>query len=227
MTDLILSMVRCPDAVVPATRRATGGEITVGRGEDCGWVLDDPNRHLSKHHCTIAFRAGRWMRTDHSTNGTFLDRSSEPVGRGATVPLRDGSRLGLGEYEIEVRLEERAAAGFAGPTANPFDDDPFAPPPPARAPFANDPCSRDPFAVEPPARPVVTDPFAGLGGGAPAPGGGLPDDFDPLSDIQGGDRLSDPSWTGGGSRPDHSSAASDAFVPPPVATSAIPDDWDL
>lgn len=228
--DLVLSVVRCPDSVAPATRRVAGGEVSIGRGEGCDWVLADPNRHLSKHHCTIAFRSGRWMVTDQSTNGTFLDRSAEPIGRGGTVPLRDGARLALGEYEIEVRLEERAgASGFGAQPANPFDDDPFAPPKPAPAPFENDPFGRDPFAVEPPRRPVASDPFAGLGGpGAAAPGGGmLPDDFDPLSDIQGGDRLSDPSWTSSGSRPDHSATASDAFVPPPVVQNAIPDDWDL
>jgi type VI secretion system protein ImpI len=225
--DLVLSVVRCPDAAVPATRRVTGGEISIGRGEDNDWVLADPNRHLSKHHCTIAFRSGRWMVTDHSTNGTFLDRSAEPLGRGATAPLRDGSRLTLGEYELEVRIEERAAApgGFGG--ANPFDEDPFAPPKPAPAPFQNDPFGRDPFAVAPPRRPVATDPFADLGGPpAPVPPA-IPPDFDPLSDIQGGDRLSDPSWTTGGSRPDHAPAASDAFVPPPVVRNEIPDDWDL
>jgi type VI secretion system protein ImpI/type VI secretion system protein len=226
--DLVLSVVRCPDSVVPATRRMAGGEITLGRAEGCGWVLADPNRHLSKHHCTIAFRSGRWVVTDLSTNGTFLDRAAEPIGRGATVPLRDGARLGLGEYEIEVRIEQRfAAGGFGADPANPFDDDPFAPPKPPPAPFENDPFGRDPFAVEPPARPVVSDPFADLGGPAAPPGGLLPDDFDPLSDTGGGDRLSDPSWTSAGSRPDHSPAASDAFVPPPVVQNAIPDDWDL
>ncbi|WP_144299543.1 type VI secretion system-associated FHA domain protein TagH [Elioraea rosea] len=223
--ELILSVVRCPDAAVPATRRVTGGEITIGRGETADWVLADPNRHLSKNHCTIAFRSGRWTVTDLSTNGTFLDRSAEPIGRGGTAPLRDGSRLTLGEYEIEVRIEERAQPG-AGAGANPFADDPFAPPAQPPAPFQNDPFGRDPFAVEPPSRPVSTDPFGGLGG--PQGGGGptLPDDYDPLADIQGGDRLSDPSWTTSGSRPDHTPAASDAFVPPVVKT-AIPDDWDL
>jgi len=225
--ELVLSVVRCPDAAVPATRRLAGGELSIGRGEACDWVLPDPNRHLSKHHCTIAFRSGRWTVTDQSTNGTFLDRSSEPIGRGATAPLRDGSRLTLGEYEIEVRLVEGArAAGFA-PAANPFDDDPFAPPKPAPAPFQNDPFGRDPFAVEAPRQPVAQDPFADLGGTPPPGAPVLPDDFDPLSDIQGGDRLQDPSWTASGSRPDHAPAASDAFVPPRVTHNAIPDDWDL
>ncbi|MCU0986333.1 MAG: type VI secretion system-associated FHA domain protein TagH [Acetobacteraceae bacterium] len=226
--DLVLSVVRCPESAVPATRRVSGGELTIGRGEACDWVLADPNRHLSKHHCTVAFRSGRWVVTDLSTNGTFLDRSAEPIGRGGTVPLRDGSRLALGEYEIEVRIEERASTGsFGAEPPNPFDEDPFAPPKPAPAPFQNDPFGRDPFAVEPPHRPVVSDPFAGLGGPAVPGGPVLPDDFDPLSDIQGSDRLSDPSWTSAGSRPDHSPAASDAFVPPPVVKNAIPDDWDL
>ena len=191
MTDLVLSIVRCLDAAVPATRRVTGGKLSIGRGEDNDWVLVDPNRHLSKRHCTIAFRSGRWIVTDLSTNGTFLDRAREPIGRGASAPLRDGSRLTLGEYEIEVRLEEREASAPGLGAANPFDDDPFALPKPAPAPFENDPFGRNPFADEPPARPVATDPFAGLGGG-PAPAAPvIPADFDPLSDIERGDRLSD------------------------------------
>lgn len=224
--DLVLSVIRCPDGAVPTTRRVTGGELSIGRGEGNDWVLADPNRHLSKHHCTIAFRSGRWTVTDHSTNGTFLDRAAEPIGRGASAPLRDGSRLTLGEYEIEVRLDQRAAAA-AGVAATPFADDPFAPPKPAPAPFENDPFGRDPFAVEPPARVVATDPFVGLGGPPTPVGPVIPPDFDPFSDVQEGERLSDPSWTAGGSRPDHSPAASDAFVPPPVVRNEIPDDWDL
>ncbi len=224
--DLILSVVRCPDAAVPATRRVSGGEVTIGRGEACDWVLADPNRHLSKQHCTIAFRSGRWTVTDLSTNGTFLDRSGEPIGRGGSAPLRDGSRLTMGEYEIEVRIEERAQAQPPSSGANPFADDPFAPPAPPAAPFQNDPFGRDPFAVEPPSRPVATDPFGDLGGSPSSGDPGLPDDYDPLADIQGGDRLSDPSWTTSGSRSDHMPAGSDAFVPPVVKT-AIPDDWDL
>jgi type VI secretion system protein ImpI/type VI secretion system protein len=232
--DLVLSVIRCPDAAVPATRRLTGGELAIGRGEGSDWVLADPNRHLSKHHCTIAFRAGRWTVTDHSTNGTFLDRGAEPLGRGASAPLRDGSRLVLGEYEIEVRLEDRPDRGGAK-AAPAFDDDPFAPPSPPPAPFQNDPFGRDPFASAP-QRPLppasgaaepFADPFAGLGGPAPGTGQLLPDDFDPLADVARGAPLSDPSWTSAGSRPDHMPASSDAFVPPPVVKAAIPDDWDL
>jgi len=66
-----------------------------------------------------------------STNGTFLNRESEPIGAGDIRNLRDGDRLRLGAYEIEVRLVEeaiaRAGAGGTSPFADPFAMDPFAP----------------------------------------------------------------------------------------------------
>lgn len=130
--ELVLSIVRCPDAAVPETRRFGGGEVVIGRGEDCGWRLPDPDHHLSRRHCAIAYRGGAWRLTDLSTNGTHLNRAAAPIGKGNEVVLNDGDRLSLGEYEIEVRLRAPVA--------------PVVPPTPAEDPFA-------PFAAEPAAGP--------------------------------------------------------------------------
>ena len=108
--DLVLSIVRCPDAAVPETRSFGGGEVVIGRGEDCSWKLLDPDQHLSRRHCSVAYRGGAWHVTDLSTNGTFLNRGSSPIGKGAEVPLNDGDRLTLGEYELEVRIAAGASA---------------------------------------------------------------------------------------------------------------------
>ena len=146
--DLVLSIVRCPDAAVPETRSFGGGEVVIGRGEDCGWKLADPDHHLSRRHCSVAYRAGAWRVTDLSTNGTHVNRSPTPIGKGNEVALRDGDRLTLGEYEIEVRLRDSAPAGLGG-TGGPGED-PFAP-----------------FTAEPPAGPGPVN----LGGPL------IPDDF--------------------------------------------------
>ena len=102
--ELILTMIRCPDSVVPEQRRVPGGDYVIGRGADASWVLPDPDRLLSKHHCVVEFRGGGWQVRDLSTNGTFVNHADAPVGRDQVKMLEDGDRLRLGAYEIEVRV---------------------------------------------------------------------------------------------------------------------------
>ena len=102
---LSLSTIRCPPGLRPDRREATGGEVTLGRGPDNDWVLQDPTRHLSKRHCVLAWHPDGWRVADTSTNGTFLNDEPAPIGQGQSRNLRDGDRLRLGLYEIEVRLE--------------------------------------------------------------------------------------------------------------------------
>ncbi len=158
MTITLLT-IRCPDDVTPERRSAGGGEFTIGRGPDNDWILSDPDRHLSKRHCALAFRAGRWELSDLSANGTFLNGSATPVG-GRPAVLDNGDRFRLGAYEIEVAIEAerdvfvRPAAGL--PIAddfNPFEaEDAFAQPTrPDHTPVLED-------AFRPPPRPAAAIP---------------------------------------------------------------------
>jgi type VI secretion system protein ImpI len=77
---------------------------------------------------------GTWTISDHSTNGTFLNGDADPLGRGRVRDLKDGDRLHLGTYEIEVRLLDASARIGEGAqlkvvTASglPDDFDPMAP----------------------------------------------------------------------------------------------------
>jgi type VI secretion system FHA domain protein len=217
---LILSVLRCPDAVPPETKRVQGGEFRIGRGPDNDWIMPDPDKMLSKRHCVVAFRNGGWALADTSTNGTFVNRDSDPVGQGQIRNLTDGDRIRFGAYEIEVRIEPdefgnapgfgRGAAKPASPFDDPFGDDPFAPPAPSRGgdnfregAFGNDPL----FGGPPPSQNVA-----------------LPSRYDPL----GGPPSDDDYFSATPATPDHSPSFSDAFRPPPVAPKLIPDDdWDL
>lgn len=205
---LTLSVLRCPDQVAPETREIGGGEFNIGRGGDNDWVLADPERHLSKRHCVVAFRSGTWQLADVSTNGTFLNRESEPVGTGQPRTLRDGDRLRLGPYEIEVRIAEEA--------------EPFrSPDPPVRqAAASSDPFGDDPFAAV--LGPAGAAPFQGT---SPArderPAFALPPDFDPLAP----DSVEQP--FAGPAMADHQPAIEDAFRPPKPASELLPDDWDV
>src|ERR1700733_3324028 len=157
--QLTMTVLRCPDTVAPETRSVPGGEFSVGRGPGVDWVLPDPERLLSKRHFAVAYRGGAWQIADTSTNGTTLNRDPAPIGQAEVRMLRDGDRLSLGSYEIEVRLAEEAmpqmgvGAGIGGgfgppppargasPFADPFAMDPLAPPPPSRRPFDEPPQS--------------------------------------------------------------------------------------
>ena len=108
--QLTMTVLRCPDAVAPETRNVTGGEFSVGRGPGVDWVLPDPERLLSKRHFAVAFRGGSWQLADTSTNGTFLNRENDPIGAGDLRRLRDGDRVRVGAYEIEMRLVDEEIA---------------------------------------------------------------------------------------------------------------------
>lgn len=81
---------------------ARGGSI--GRGKQCDWVLDDPDLVLSTRHAAIRFEGGRFVLEDTSTNGTGLNRADALVPRGQAVPLNDGDRLFLGDFELLAQI---------------------------------------------------------------------------------------------------------------------------
>ncbi len=81
---LKLVMIRCPDDVAPERREVRGGEFSIGRGQDNQWVVADPERHLSKKHCRFVYGVGEWELHDLSTNGTFVNQASEPIGKGGS-----------------------------------------------------------------------------------------------------------------------------------------------
>ena len=222
---LTLAMLRCPDNVAPETRTVSGGEFSIGRGPDNDWVLADPERGLSKRHCVLAFQAGAWQVADCSTNGTFLNREGEPVGRGQTCDLRDGDRLRLGAYEIEVHIEPERAAQRPAAQSDPFAD-PFAQ---RRSTAPPELFALDPFAASPgrtPAGPFAPDPQFGQGAGEdqfPAGLGpatmSLPADYDPLAPDPLDREFRGPVQS------DHTPHIQHAFSPPP-ARSVLPEDWD-
>jgi type VI secretion system protein len=83
----------------------TGGKI--GRAQDNDWILPDPDRYVSSHHCKVEFRAGQWVLEDTSTNGVFINGSDTPASVEGAYALQDGDRLRLGDYEVLVSIDER------------------------------------------------------------------------------------------------------------------------
>jgi type VI secretion system protein ImpI/type VI secretion system protein len=214
--QLTMTVLRCPDTVVPETRSVFGGELTVGRGPGVDWVLPDPERVLSKRHFVVAYRGGVWQLADTSSNGTFLNRESDPIGASDVRTLRDGDRVRAGAYEIEMRLTDTQSARPGAADSSPFNDpfalDPFAP---SRSP-------RNPF--DEPDRPSLS---------VPQTSARLPHDFDPLASDAHDAPFPGPTQA------DHSPVMQDAFRPPaqigqmPLHVGGVipgdhllPDDWD-
>jgi putative peptide zinc metalloprotease protein len=80
-------------------------DVTIGRADDNAVRLDDPA--VSRHHARIRAGAGGPVVEDvGSSHGTWLD------GRrldGRRRPLRDGSRIRLGDQELRVERRRRSA----------------------------------------------------------------------------------------------------------------------
>ena len=79
-----------------ATLAGTGGQLSLGRGQENSLVVTGPR--VSRQHAEITFRDGAYIITDSSTNGTIiLGDQQEPVmiKRGSEV-LRGSGRIGLG-----------------------------------------------------------------------------------------------------------------------------------
>lgn len=208
---LTLTLLRCPDTVAPERRVVTGGEYNLGRGLDNDWVLPDPPRLLSKRHCLVAFHSGAWHVTDLSTNGTYLNDETSPIGHHSR-PLRNGDRLVLGAYEIEAEIEEAARDDRSSWIDERHDLSRNDYPGPATSGHQIGAVDRNPFGVG------SGDPGeanrSGRGGSRPADG------LNPF-----GNDTNDEVF-GGPPQPDHSPAFEDSFRPP-TAIVPIPDDWDF
>ena len=76
--------------------------ISIGRGEECTLVLEDPKKHISRVHVELEERdEGRIRLTIVSkVNPVFVNGKKQ--GPGSGVDLNAGDRFELGEYELEL-----------------------------------------------------------------------------------------------------------------------------
>jgi predicted component of type VI protein secretion system len=106
--SLILTVNAQPETLEGAPARmvfgATGGRI--GRGKSNDWVLPDEQRYLSSNHARICCVDGQYFVDDLSSNGTYLNADTEPLGGVRSRALRDGDRLRMGTYRFQVELAD-------------------------------------------------------------------------------------------------------------------------
>ena len=220
MTTMTLSMLRCPAGVAPETRTVSGTEFSIGRDQKNDWVLPDPDRFLSKRHCVLSLGASGWQIADTSTNGTYLNHDIDPI-RDAPRGLRDGDRILLGAYEMEVSIQVADEPLYAPPGQSEIPHDalhaelePMSGPGAAgplaagAASYSDDRLLGDPFPPSP------NDPL-GLATGHQI---GLPENYDPLAPAE---ELQDNAPVV------QDRAFLDArYTPPRTSADLLPDDWD-
>lgn len=102
MATLILTMISANNLGLTNTFKFTETGGTLGRAPDCDWVLDDGERFISNKHLLVSFANGKFVVTDTSSNGTFLNKSSTPVGKGNAFEPKVNDTLTLGTIELVV-----------------------------------------------------------------------------------------------------------------------------
>ncbi|MGY2374402.1 type VI secretion system-associated FHA domain protein TagH [Pseudomonas sp. SDO524_S393] len=204
--------------------RFTEAGGSIGRGPDNDLTLDDPGKYISRVHARIDLRDGQFYLTDTGSNPSLVNE--RPLGTGRERLLEEGDRLVIGDYAMDVRLEQ--------PVAPEPEDDALAtrilpplfvpPPPPVAAPLppleVPQPLLRDPEVVVPV---VLHDDLAGA---RILEGGALFDGAMPLSDPLGLNPSLTPVFRG--TESDHVAPQLQAFNPPirQAEPQVIPDDYD-
>jgi type VI secretion system FHA domain protein len=197
-----------------ATRLLSAGTLSIGRGERNDWTLPDPERHLSKTHCVISVENGRYVLTDLSTNGVYINRARQPTTRDSQTILCDGDEFRIGEYSILIE-EVAAPSAATRPLGemDPLDIDPL-----------DDPLGRpaDP-AFSHPLRPTHApvrhdDPFDRRDEERRR---AQPDDHDLFNGIKPADE-----WKGS-SQPDNADAPRHAMKMPQVIAPVVPNEIDF
>jgi len=107
-----------------------GGSI--GRDSKCDLVLHCDEKTVSRLHAQIVYQDGEFLVCDLSANGVFLNSSEEPIGNGATSPLRNGDVVKVGRFELHAAISGASLYTIDQSTLleNPSEHTPAVPIPP-------------------------------------------------------------------------------------------------
>lgn len=250
--SIVITIVKFPENVSKTKPTITFAENggTIGRSPDNDWVLEDPERFISSCHSKISYEDGQYYLNDTSTNGTFVNGASEPVGKGNKVVLNDGDTFALGDYEFQISVwnsnQQSALSPMAGESpAGPFAASPAAEAPDMAANFSDDPFAApaDSFAAEfdnqhdPFASPIANPVQGHVSTSEPLFGGSM-DEKDPLAALDKANKSFSPSPFDAqpiqsdvfsmNSQSDQADAINQSVAWPDSVQDAgvIPEDWD-
>ncbi|PVV06247.1 MAG: hypothetical protein B6D77_16245 [gamma proteobacterium symbiont of Ctena orbiculata] len=146
-----------PTQPMTVTLDEQGGSI--GRRDENDWVLPDPERFISGRHALVDFSDGSFHITDLSSNGVFINRSAQPLGKNNRTALQDGDSFTIGDYDIGVAIEKPVSQTLG---TNSFDglDDPFARMVDAQAGQDLDGAFSAPLEVQPQSQPIIDEGYS-------------------------------------------------------------------
>jgi FHA domain-containing protein/type VI secretion system protein len=113
----------------PVERRFDQLGGTIGRAAGNDLELPDPGKYISRNHSKIDFIDGRYVLMDLGSNPSWIN--DRPVGSGKSANLEHGDRLLIGDYVLEVEVDQGAGAAVLVPVFSPETSDalPFQPQP--------------------------------------------------------------------------------------------------
>lgn len=106
---VLLVLEHAPHAQRETQCSFSGGQLTIGRSDDCDWQLEDPDQFVSRKHCVISEEDGVVTVVDASSGGLFVDGQPEPLGPGNTAVLEHQMRLRVGDFVIRVETQAAKA----------------------------------------------------------------------------------------------------------------------
>jgi type VI secretion system protein ImpI len=174
MTEVTIILEHAPTPQRETRRIYHGGQLTIGRGDDADWRIEDPDMFVSRKHCVISDDTGVPTATDASTGGLFVDGATTALGAGNAARLENDMRLRMGDFVFRVEMtaaparagrDSRSGLAFsfefeAAPAASPPTERPRDLPAPFGVRTDDRPSARE-EAPRPPPRPFDDrDPFA-------------------------------------------------------------------
>jgi len=131
--------------------------VTIGRDAAADWVISDPNRALSRRHCTVRALGNGVSVRDTSANGTFVGEAAAAIGNGNEAEVGPGGSVRIGTFTLSIEsLADLAPPAERMPTApGPSMFDPPAGMSPASGP--SKPARPDPFASQLAADPLLAE----------------------------------------------------------------------
>jgi type VI secretion system FHA domain protein len=85
-----------------ASRSWPQSRISIGRGEECTLVLEDPKKHVSRMHVELEEKSDGAYRLTVVSKVNPVYVNGKRHAPGSKLDLRDGDRFELGEYELEL-----------------------------------------------------------------------------------------------------------------------------
>ena len=75
--------------------------FTIGRSVNCGLVLDERDKSMSRSHCMLMIRGGNLVLKDASVNGTFVNDTRY---HNEECVIHSGDRIQIGKHLLVVKF---------------------------------------------------------------------------------------------------------------------------